>query len=368
MTPSEIRPGMKFGHWTVIKYSHTNKHRIKYFLCRCDCGIERAIRGTSLIQGTSVACSRRCADSLIGQKFGRLTVINFDRSKPGYYWCECECGNKESIRGSYLKNHQKRQCFACSGHKEHLGVNVAKAQRYKQYIGQKFDRLLVKDVDMENRSFICVCDCGKEVMVRYYNLLSGNTTSCGCKRQDSIRKGIKNVYEQYVGQKINMLTIESCFYKNNSFWFDCVCDCGKKTTVQATKLISGYIQSCGCLKSKAEEDMEQILISHGIKYKREYKINDCRDKQPLPFDFAIFNDADELVGLIELNGKQHYSEGGWNTKQHLEYVQKHDKIKHRFCLQNDIPFLVIPYQYFKELEKFLITSDFWSFITENFND
>ena len=35
MTPSEIMPDMKFGHWKVIKYDHTNKHRIKYFLCKC---------------------------------------------------------------------------------------------------------------------------------------------------------------------------------------------------------------------------------------------------------------------------------------------------------------------------------------------
>ena len=25
MTPSEIMPDMKFGHWKVIKYDHTNK-------------------------------------------------------------------------------------------------------------------------------------------------------------------------------------------------------------------------------------------------------------------------------------------------------------------------------------------------------
>lgn len=368
MTPSEIRPGMKFGHWTVVKFSHVNKHRIKYFLCRCECGTERAVRGTALIQGTSVACSKQCADSLVGQKFGKLTVISIDKSRAGYYWCECECGNRESIRGAYLKNHQKRQCFDCGGRKGRIGTNINTVKKYEQYIGQTFGYLTVMALNKEHRTYFCRCICGTELNVPCYKILSGNTTSCGCKRGESIRKQIKSKYEQYVGQKINKLTIQKCHYKNNSFWFDCVCECGKETTVLATKLINGYIQSCGCLKSKAEEEMEQILISHNLRYKREYKINDCRDKQPLPFDFAIFNDMDELLGLIELNGQQHYSEGGWNTKQHLQYVQKHDKIKHRFCLQNDIPLLVIPYQYYGELEKFLMTSDFWSFITENFND
>lgn len=367
MTPSEIRPGMKFGHWTVIKYSHTNKHRIKYFLCRCDCGTERAIRGTSLINGTSMACSRQCADSLVGQKFGQLKVIRMDKSRPGYYWCECECGGKESIRGAYLKNGQKKRCRECA-HAGAAGPRQSTIKKYQQYIGKRFGKLTVEGIDKDFRYFLCVCDCGKKTKVAFYNLLSGNTTSCGCKREESIVDAFQEKFNQYIGQKINMLTIQSCFYKNNTFWFDCVCNCGKETTVQATKLVSGYIQSCGCLKSKAEEDMEQILISYNIRYKREYKIKECKDKQPLPFDFAIFNNVDELVGLIELNGQQHYSEGGWNTKKHLQYVQKHDKIKHRFCLLNDIPFLVIPYQYFGELEKFLTTSDFWSFITENFND
>ena len=116
--------------------------------------------------------------------------------------------------------------------------------------------------------------------------------------------------------------------------------------------------------------MDKILREKKINFKREYKFDDCRDKMPLPFDFAIFNDEEELVGLIELNGQQHYTEGGWNTKEHLLYVQKHDKIKHRFCEKNKIPFLVIPYQYYDydKLEKFLITSDFWQIITKNFND
>lgn len=56
--------------------------------------------------------------------------------------------------------------------------------------------------------------------------------------------------------------------------------------------------------------MDKFLSIHGIPFKREFKFEDCRDKQPLPFDFAIFNTEDELIGLIELNGQQHYIEGG----------------------------------------------------------
>lgn len=46
---------------------------------------------------------------MVGQKFGRLTIIERDLSKKiGYgndvYWiCQCECGNKTSVRTTDLK-------------------------------------------------------------------------------------------------------------------------------------------------------------------------------------------------------------------------------------------------------------------------
>nr|DAU99610.1 MAG TPA: hypothetical protein [Bacteriophage sp.] len=56
--------------------------------------------------------------------------------------------------------------------------------------------------------------------------------------------------------------------------------------------------------------MNRILLKFNIPFKREYKFQDCRDKLPLPFDFALFNDENELIGLIENNGSQHYSARG----------------------------------------------------------
>ena len=302
ITPGQIEPGMKFNHWTVVEYSHANAHRIKYFLCKCDCGTLRKVRGTALIQGTSKACSRACQDNIIGQRFGKWIVLKKDKSRRGYYICKCDCGTVRSVRGISLKNQQTKSC------------------------------------------------------------------GCGCKRKETLKQLQANKYNAYIGKHLNNLTILECYYKNNSFWFKCKCDCGKFFEHQAIKIITNYIQSCGCIKSKAEEKMDKFLSIHGIPFKREFKFEDCRDKQPLPFDFAIFNTEDELIGLIELNGQQHYIEGGWNTKEHLEYIQKHDKIKHSFCLKNDIPLMVIPYQYYNEIEKFLTTSDFWQMITKNFND
>ena len=42
--------------------------------------------------------------NLIGQKFGRLLVISFSHIYKGYrHWvCQCDCGKEKDIRGSYL--------------------------------------------------------------------------------------------------------------------------------------------------------------------------------------------------------------------------------------------------------------------------
>ena len=53
---------------------------------------------------------------LIGQKFGRLTVLKFDKkietsNNKKYYWlCKCECGNIVSINSASLKNGHTLSC------------------------------------------------------------------------------------------------------------------------------------------------------------------------------------------------------------------------------------------------------------------
>lgn len=45
------------------------------------------------------------------------------------------------------------------------------------------------DRDVWGRVFICRCVCGKEVTVKFSNLTSGNSKSCGCRRGESHGEG-----------------------------------------------------------------------------------------------------------------------------------------------------------------------------------
>lgn len=69
---------------------------------------------------------------LTGQKFGSLTVLGIDESKDArqtYWICECECGVIKSIRGDGLKSGSVRSC-GCLKRKQDR-INLTKNHSHK---------------------------------------------------------------------------------------------------------------------------------------------------------------------------------------------------------------------------------------------
>lgn len=48
--------GVKESRWTVIKYVGFDKHHNAMFLCRCECGVERIVNGSTIRKGKSLSC------------------------------------------------------------------------------------------------------------------------------------------------------------------------------------------------------------------------------------------------------------------------------------------------------------------------
>ena len=106
--------GKHINKWTVLQKMPSDGGDTK-FLCRCDCGIERIVKGTTIKNGRSKSCG--CIKSeykprdITGQRFGRLTVLGFDH-KDGrykYYKCVCDCGN-EVLAERYGLTHGRVSC------------------------------------------------------------------------------------------------------------------------------------------------------------------------------------------------------------------------------------------------------------------
>ncbi len=121
---------------------------------------------------------------LVGQRFGKLTVLSKAREEDRVtYWkCLCDCGNESIVDVYRLIKGETKSC-GCLRHKP--------AYNAKNFTGMKFGLLTVVERLERYRGnetfYRCLCECGREKIVRSGNLTSGHTRSCGVlnhKRKD----------------------------------------------------------------------------------------------------------------------------------------------------------------------------------------
>ena len=108
--------------------------------------------------------------------------------------------------------------------------------------------------------------------------------------------------------------------------------------------------------SRGEIKIEKILENNELKFEMEYSFTGLNSSngKPLRFDFAVFDDEDNLDFLIEYQGKQHYEPvSKFGGRRGLYQQQHNDDKKRRFCALNGITLIEIPYT-----DENLITYDY----------
>lgn len=79
---------------------------------------------------------------------------------------------------------------------------------------------------------------------------------------------------------------------------------------------------------------------NNVKYIKQQRFKGCKDKNPLPFDFYL----PELNICIEFDGIQHFEIiEKWGGGDGLKDRQMKDKIKNKYCKNNNIILLRIKY-------------------------
>lgn len=182
------------------------------------------------------------------------------------------------------------------------------------------------------------------------NLRKGNTSSCGCLNIDALHK---NKPIDITGQKFGKLTalrrVEDYVspHGNKSTRWECRCDCGNLKVVNSNSLRRGYTKSCGCIKSSyGESIIEDVLRLRGIRYVKEYSFPELVSSKgrPLRFDFAILDEQNQIVLLIEYQGLQHYVDYAYNDKSFGELQRNEtDDLKRQFCSDHSIQLIEIRY-------------------------
>ena len=161
------------------------------------------------------------------------------------------------------------------------------------------------------------------------------------------KKNIKDLTGQRFG---NLLVLGDSRERSKSghvIW-TCQCICGNITKVRGVHLVNGNITSCGCrTESKGEEKIRLILNQLELNFKQEKIFNDCinpKTNAKLRFDFYL---PDHNI-CIEYDGKQHFKNTGWGN-EHLKETQYRDNIKNKFCMDNGIKLIRIPYTDYDKL-------------------
>lgn len=222
---------------------------------------------------------------------------------------------------------------------------------YENIANQKFNHLTAlypvgatKDGRMQ---WACQCDCGNPILkiTTASCLKKGETISCGCQR---IKNGGKNLID-LTGKKFGKLTVikRGADSSDGRVQWECRCDCGKTCLIRSHDLLEKKVFSCGCLSSSyGENKIEELLKNKNIKYIKEYSFNDLLSpkQKKLRFDFAIFDNENNLIKLIEFDGKQHFEQGHFNeTEEDFSYRKLCDQLKNEYCLINNIKLVRIPY-------------------------
>ena len=206
------------------------------------------------------------------------------------------------------------------------------------------------------------CKCGKEFETTWDNFRNSKRHLCkSCsntlenrgKPSTYITKGVSKIPLEDVIKLVSSIGCE--FVKRytkegtRSTIIEFICPHHGLQKVYWTNLVKR--KSCPQCKeynrqnSKLTQKVEKFLIENNIQYIKEYKFEKCKDKRELPFDFYL---VDKNIA-IEVNGRQHYEKayfGNCNdyvASKKLEYTQKHDLIKYKFCLENNIKLIYIPF-------------------------
>lgn len=207
-----------------------------------------------------------------------------------------------------------------------LTVIEVDSKRYEDDLNRKY----MGEIKSVNTYYICKCSCGRTTSVFVGSLKKGVSTSCGAC----------NSFGKYLLDTYGNLNIWS--YKNDASPFDIaykshkkiilICpECKKEKLIRCKDFVRrGISCTCGDGQSYPNKFVYKILDQLNIKYESEKTFSWIKTKR---YDVYI----PFLNLIIENHGLQHYGKGfetfGGKT---LEEEQSNDKIKKELALSNGI--------------------------------
>lgn len=148
--------------------------------------------------------------------------------------------------------------------------------------------------------------------------------------------------------------LENKKFSRASILFLCECGNNFETTVNSFRYGKQKCDICSKKISRYEFFVKNFLDLYNIKYITQKRFSNCKNVLPLPFDFYI----KEKNILIEIDGEGHYFPCSFNNcsfeagEKSFNLTKKNDEIKTKYCENNNIKLIRIPYWYFNDKEEY----------------
>lgn len=273
-----------------------------------------------------------------------------------------ECGDSYTkTLNSFSNNSHKGRCLKCARKHTNDGTRFSN-EAVKQYIELLGCEWISGEYTGNTSRLLIKCHCGELFETSLANMRSNShkKTSCEpCARKESLDRARHS--KEYIHKIMETYDCEwiSGEYKNYQSFLTIKCPCGNHFKTSLSSFISPEkrkrrCDSCTLEKSHGESEIERYLEMTGINHIFQFRIDDCRNKKPLPFDFAAFDRKGSLMALIEFDGKQHFEPieyfGGEDM---FERLKENDSIKTNYCNENGIKLIRIPYYEISNVEEIL---------------
>lgn len=303
---------------------------------------------TTICQGDNILV---CAEDLM---LGSHTKIKV----------KCDyCGKEYKMEWrSYFQVTNKGQKCACSDCKVAKKNDVTLLDRQTML----YNKLLLKcsengytlvaqkDEIKNNVTYIkYICPIHGEHSVRISNFLNGKECpKCAIeKASERYRLPITEVESRI--SRLGGVVLNANEYKNSCEKnLEILCfECGKSfvTSLSCFEEHGGQVcPDCSGSESIGEKKIRHYLEDYKIEFIYQKWFVDCRDKKPLPFDFYL----PACNTIIEFDGRQHFGETNYFTYS-FEDTKKHDEIKNKYCEDNGINLIRIPYWNINKINQIL---------------
>lgn len=223
------------------------------------------------------------------------------------------------------------------------------------------DKRISSDIEIIGRyinngtKILCKCKkCDHEWMITPNKLISGRTCpECNRNKNSKRLRKSHSDYCKELREKYPHLEVISQYKgANKSIMYKCKI-CGNiSISTSAQRVLRGESGCHYCNSSQGETEILTYLNKINIEYIREYSFPDCVFEMPLRFDFYL-----PTYNLcIEYDGEQHYRAAKFG-ETHSDYLHDFeislvkDEIKNKYCKDNNINLLRIPYWEFKNIKE-----------------